>query len=93
MTDEKRPETRFFIIHESVAESWLKDAGTLAMFLGLIGIGWLIDSSAMQWSGAIIGFIFIIATAKMENKVHYHSIDAARAEFDRIEAKLKGRTV
>lgn len=71
---------------ESVLTSWLRDASTLALFVGLIGIGVYLESSAMQWSGAIIAFICSLAWASGEKKSSTYDIDGARAELDRLEA-------
>ena len=53
----------FIILTESRWDSWSRDASTFAMFLGLIGIGVYIESTAMQWVGAAIGFIAIMVRA------------------------------
>ncbi|MBB5663230.1 hypothetical protein GGE68_001406 [Rhizobium leguminosarum] len=59
----EKPETKFIVITESVFQSWARDASTLALFVSLIGIGIALDSSAMQWTGAIVGFIATAAKA------------------------------
>lgn len=47
------------ILHETVAESWIKDAGTFAMIVAVIGTGWWLGSEAMQW----IGFLMVMLVA------------------------------
>ncbi len=69
------------IIHETVLEA--RAAGTVAVFVTLIGIGRLIDSSAMQWMGAIIAFITIWQRAL--GKVQRLTIAAAREKLDEME--------
>lgn len=54
----EKTETRVLVLHETIMQSWLKDAGTLASTTSIIGIGALLSSSAMQWAGFImLGFI------------------------------------
>jgi hypothetical protein len=64
----EKTETQIIVITESTAESWARDASTLALFVLLIGIGIALDSSAMQWSGAVVGFITILAKASGKAK-------------------------
>lgn len=59
----EKTETKFIVITESVFESWARDASTLALFVALIGIGIALDSSAMQWTGAVVGFVATTARA------------------------------
>jgi hypothetical protein len=59
----EKSETKFIVITESVFESWARDASTLVLFVALIGIGIALDSSAMQWTGAVVGFITTTARA------------------------------
>jgi hypothetical protein len=63
-----KKETWFVVIKESALESWVRDASTLALFVGLIGIGVFLESNAMQWTGAIIGFISLVARASGKQK-------------------------
>lgn len=44
--------THVILITETTLQSWARDAGTLAMFIALIGIGVWLGSAAMQWVGA-----------------------------------------
>ncbi|MFI3902563.1 hypothetical protein [Ochrobactrum sp. S1502_03] len=74
------------IIHETVLKSWLRDASTFALFLALIGIGILLQSVALQWVGAIIGFIVVGTRASMIRKCF--TISDARKRLDEMEASL-----
>jgi len=56
-----KKELEFIVITESVTQSWLRDASTFALFTALIGLGVMLDSTAMQWVGAIIGFTILFA--------------------------------
>lgn len=77
----KSPE--IIIIRETWWESLLRDAGTFCLFMALIGIGVLLNSSAMQWVGAIVAFItIIISSAKMGSKM---TVAEARQKLDEIE--------
>ena len=52
-----KPQAEVIIVHETILKSVVVDATTFVLFLALIGIGWLLNSDAMQWVGAIIGFM------------------------------------
>lgn len=71
------------IIRETWRESLLSDAGTFCLFVGLIGIGWLLDSSAMQLVGAFVGFVTILTTAKKLGQ--RMTVAEARRKLDEIE--------
>jgi uncharacterized membrane protein len=60
---------RIIIVHETVLASWAKDAGSFATFVGLIGLGWLIDSGAMQVVGAGLGMILLLGKS-LRSKGH-----------------------
>lgn len=72
---------------ESILVSWLRDASTFALFIALIGIGVYLESSALQWVGAIIGFIAILIQSAGQHKANTYDIAGARAELDRLEAE------
>lgn len=74
------------IIHETVAKSWLRDLSTFTLFVALIGLGIILDSGAMQWMGAIIGFITIMVKAAGVQKKNRKTIAQARAFLDDLEA-------
>lgn len=80
--------TTVIIIHETILQSWGRDLGAFALFLSLIGLGWLIDSSAMQWVGAIIAFIALFQRAS--GKVQKLSIADAREKLDALEREAAG---
>lgn len=80
----KSPEV--VIIHETIAKSWLRDLSTFTLLAALIGLGVLLDSAAMQWIGAIIGFITIVARAVGAHKSSRKTIAQARQFLDELEA-------
>ncbi|KFB11054.1 hypothetical protein [Nitratireductor basaltis] len=72
------------IIKEGVVQSLVRDVGTFATFLTLIGVGVLLESSAMQWAGVIIGFFVIAVRATGHAKRHTMTIEQARARLDEL---------
>lgn len=76
--------TKVIMLHESVAQSWARDASTFALFACLIGVGVVLDSSAMQWTGAMIGFITVFARAA-SSRSESMTISEARAFLDALE--------
>lgn len=74
------------LIRESAKESWVRDLSTFASLVGLIGIGVWLDSSAMQWIGAILGFLSILSRASDLRKRSTMTIEQARAKLDEMEA-------
>lgn len=74
------------IIHETVVKSWLRDLSTFALFSAMIGVGWFLDSGAMQWMGAIIAFITILTRATGLHKKNRKNIAEARLFLDDLEA-------
>ena len=83
----QKPE--IIIVHERVLESWLRDAGTLATFCALIGIGVYLESSAMQWVGALIGFTIVFLKASRHMGENRYNFDEARKKINQIEAEYK----
>lgn len=76
---------QIMIIKESARESWLRDTSSVVSFVALIGIGIVLDSSAMQWVGAILGFIVILDRANRLFKNNRFTIEEARKRLDEIE--------
>jgi len=62
--------------------SWISAMGT---FIALIGIGIALDSTALQWVGALIGFLVIYVVGTKSNKEY--SIADARKRLDELEAQ------
>lgn len=75
--------TEVIVIHETVLQSYLVDSSTFLLFAALIGVGVYLDSSAMQWVGALIGFITMAGRISRLNRM---TIEQARKRLDAIEA-------
>ena len=72
------------IIHETVLQSLARDAGTFFMLAALIGLGVLLQSVALQWVGAIVGFMWIVAKGSKPGRSV--SIVDARKRLDELES-------
>lgn len=82
------PETTYTIIvmrDQTVFQSWARDASSFALFLGLIGIGWVLGSDALQWVGAVIGFIVVAGQVSGLMDKHKYDLEGAQAALDRIK--------
>lgn len=75
---------------ETVAKSWARDASTLALFCGLIGIGVYVDSLAMQWSGALVAFVVILAKAGVVT--HKFTVSEAQDYINDLAARKEGKS-
>lgn len=51
------------MLHESIWQSAVRDAGTLVMIIAVIGVGWWLGSDAMQWMGFIMLCLGLITRA------------------------------
>lgn len=78
-------ETEIMLVSETVAQSWLKDGSAAALFVALIGTGWLLDSSALQWSGAFVGFLTL--ALRSSGKVPRLTIAEARERLNELESR------
>lgn len=76
----------FIVVHESVAQAWMKDLGTFLTLGGLIGMGWLIGSEVMQYVGALLAMIALVARHPAAS-IRANSIDELHAIADRIESE------
>lgn len=82
MSDKKE----VIILYETALQSWIRDASSAVMFIALIGIGVLLESSAMQWVGALLGFLVIIGKAVNHHNKSKMTVAQARKRLDEIEA-------
>lgn len=72
------------ILHETVLQSLARAAGTFFMLAALIGLGVLLQSVALQWVGAIMGFIWLVAKGIRHGRGV--SITEARKRLDELES-------
>lgn len=72
------------ILRESVVGSWLRDAGSVGMAAGLIGVGVWVGSGAMQWFGFLLAGLYIFARGS--KAVNHLTIPEARKLLDKLEA-------
>lgn len=82
---DKKPEV--ILIRETARESWKADMSSVVGFVALIGIGVVLDSTAMQWVGAILGFITFMGRFNRMMKDNRLTIEQARKRLDEIEAE------
>lgn len=81
----ERKKTEIIVLHETVLQSYLIDSSTFVLFAALIGLGVYLDSAAMQWAGAILGFMTMCSRLNRQNRL---TIPEARAKLDELEAGL-----
>lgn len=87
MTTKTKTEKTVIVIRESNLESFIQDGTTFAMLLAIILISNLLNSQAVGWVGAILFFLAILT--RWAHSRAFFTVDEARAELDRIEAKIK----
>lgn len=80
-------EREIILLHETVLQSWVRDASSIVMFIALIGIGVYLESAAMQWVGAILGFLTIIGKAISHHNKSKMTIAQARKRLDEMERR------
>ena len=81
------PKPKYLLVHESIAASLIKDAGTFAIVGGLIGVGIHFDSVVLQVFGAIMALIVMVGQAASRSTVtECFTIDEARAALDKMES-------
>lgn len=69
------------ILHETVRQSWLRDAGTFVVIVAVIGTGWLLGSEAMQWCG----FVMLALSSIVRARTHRDRLTPQQAA-DRLHA-------
>lgn len=89
MSDQKET---VIIVHETIWKSYGRDAGSFAMVAGMIGIGVYLDSSAMQWLGAILAFAAILSSGVAMRNESRMTVPEARKKLDEIEASFARRS-
>ena len=77
---------KVIIIRENLAESIAKDCFTFLMLAGLVAVGWLLDSTALQWIGSLMGFSAVCVKASGARKRRTFDIAGARKRLDELES-------
>lgn len=79
--------TEVVILRETWAQSIASDAGTVAAFAAMIGLGVHLDSAAMQWIGGILFFMAVVTRSYRKTADGRMSIDQAIAHLEALKAK------
>lgn len=79
-------EQKILLVHESFAQSVMKDVISAVTLLSMVGVGVWIDSSAMQWVAGIIWLLWMVGKSASYAKNSVFSFDAARKRIDEWEA-------
>ena len=74
--------TDVIILRETIFQSVASDAATFATFAAMIGLGVYLESTAMQWTGAVVFFVSALSRTKAKRL----TIAEARAHLDDLEA-------
>jgi hypothetical protein len=86
MTDAPAKVTITIVNKSSILRVLIRMAAVVNGIVLPIGLGVLVDSTAMQWVGFVFGLVLMIGVAnqiRKENTVH--SFDEARRLLDRME--------
>lgn len=75
------------IIHETIKEAVVHGGASLITGIALVGMGKWVESSAMEWLGAVLTILTVVARSLSINRIF--TIEDARAELDRIEREGK----
>jgi hypothetical protein len=78
-----KEKTSIIVIHESVAQSWARDASSFVMAVVMMGVGVWLESGAMQWVGAFMWFLAMLNMAM--NAARKMTVAEARKRLDEIE--------
>ena len=79
----EKTQTKVIVIRETVKESIISDTYSYLMAIAMMLPGYLLDIAAMQWLGAILFMITLLAMGA--NKKVKMSIDEAREYLNEIE--------
>ncbi len=80
-------DTKVIVLKENIWNSWARDFGTFLTFTGLISIGVFLESSVLQWVGAIIGFFAIACRSIAFFNKQKVTVAQARKILDELEAR------
>lgn len=57
-------DTKIVIIYESIRQAAVRDFVSLGFACSVIGLGWFLDSEAMQWVGFVIWLLWMMGRAR-----------------------------
>jgi len=78
-----KPKPEIIVVHESVWQSFVKDAISVSLAACMIGVGKLIESNAAQWVGFILFCLTMISIAKRSLDRHGRLTPQGAAEYIR----------
>lgn len=73
------------LLRESWQSSLAKDAGTFVMLAGLICLGIIVGSTALEWIGALMGMFWLVAQTMRTTDKYKFTIAEARRRLDELE--------
>lgn len=76
---------KIIILHETVAHSLIKDAGTVLACFAIMAPGWFLEITAMQWTGFVMFWVYVLSYAA--NKGNQMTPEQAKAFIESLEAK------
>lgn len=77
--------SEIIVIRESTSESIIRDCVSAGTLIGLIGVGVVLDSQAMQWVAGIMWMLWMLARGLRIMKDNRFTIEKARLRLDEIE--------
>lgn len=85
---EAKPKTTIIVIHETILHAFIIDGITYLLAVALIGTGWFLGSTAMQWVGFLVLAIMALMVVSKDNRGL--TIEEARKRLDEIEQEING---
>lgn len=85
----KNRELKAILVDDRMWRSIARDLFSIAVFLAMVGIGWLAGSAALQWVGAILWFLLIFQRTDRQRKSQTMTIAKARQFLDNLELEEK----
>jgi len=81
----RSPPKKIILIRETSLQSWLHDASTFVLVVALVGIGIYLESTPLQWIGAIMAFITISVRAAGLKEKNSFTVDEARVRLEELD--------
>lgn len=74
------------ITDDRLWKSVVSDVFSFVTLMAMVGVGWFVDSSALQWIGGIIWCIWLMARLS-QSKKKFMSVTLAREYLDKLERR------